>query len=158
MFAVDLDYLLPTLAALGPGQGRNSLLSADLTLRLLLPQFGTGRQLNGHFFHLLGRWILIGSLQSCRDGRHLPLGLASEGVVVSVAPAVDGGVLEDLVGRFSQHALCLGLVQLVLGVFGASPQVAVAVNGVEIFGDRVLVVVAVLGGFLLRSVGAVDVL
>lgn len=154
MFAVDLDYLLPTPAALGPGQRRNGLLPADLTLRLLLPQFGAGRQLNGHFFHLLGRGILIGPLQGCRDGRHL----ASEGVVVGVAPGVDGGVLEDLVGRFSQHALGLGLIQLVLGVFGASPQVAVAVNGVEIFGDRVLVVVAVLGRFLLRSVGAVDVL
>lgn len=154
MFAVDLDDLLPTLAALGPGQRRNGLLPADLTLRLLLPQVGTGRQLDGHFGPLLGRWILIGSLRGSGDGRHL----ASEGVVAGVAPGVDGGVLEHLVGRFSQHALGLGLVWLVLGVFGASPQVAVAVNGVEIFGDRVLVVVAVLGRFLLRPVGAVDVL
>lgn len=158
MFAVDLDYLLPTLAALGSGQSRNGLLPADLTLRPLLPQFRTGGQLNGHFFHLVGGWILIGPLRGCDDGRHLELGLADDGVVVSVALGVNGGVLGDLVARFSQHALRLGLVQLVFGVFGSSPEVAVAVDGVEVFGDRVLIVVAVLMRLLLRSVGTVDVL
>lgn len=132
MFAVDLDDLLPAGAAFGPGQRRNGLLPANLALRL-----GAG-----------GRLSLLGG------GGRLGGGLADEGAVVTVAPVVP----EELAGGFSQRARRLGLLQLVLGVFGPSPQVAVAVNIVKVPGDRVLVVVAVQARLLLRPVGTVDVL
>lgn len=147
VFAVDLDDLLPTLAAFGSGQSRDGLLPADLTLRLLLPRFPTG-------WRLSPGGVPLGSLRSGGDGGHLGEALPDEGVVVSVAPGADGGVLEDLVGSFCQHARRLG----VLGRFGPSAQVAVAVNAVKILGDRVLVVVAVQVRLLLWPVGTVDVL
>lgn len=168
MFAVDLHYLLPTLAALGSGQSRNGFLPADLTLRLLLPWLQTGRQLSRQLFLLVeNRWILIGPLDRRGDSRHLGVGFTDEGAVVIVAyPSVlDRRVLEDLVSRFFQHALCFGLIQLALGVcdwnslaLRSSPQVAVAVNGVKVFRDRVLIIVAVQTKFLFRPVGMVDVL
>ena len=73
---------------------------------------------------------------------------------------LDWRVLEDLI---SQHAL--GFIQLPLGICArqslalrSRAQVAVAVDGVEVFGDRVLIVVAVRAEFLFRPVGAVHVL
>lgn len=95
------------------------------------------------------------------------MGLVDEGAgVVVVDPSgLDGRVLEDLVGRFSKHAWHSGLVQLAFGVcgrnslaLGSSSQVAVAVNGVKVFRDRVLVIVAVQTKFLLRPMGMVDIL
>lgn len=86
-------------------------------------------------------------------------------VIVARPSGLDGRVLEDLVSRFSQHALRLGLVQLAFGVcerhslaLRSSSQVAVAVDGVKVFRDRVLVVVAVQAEFLFGTVGMVDVL
>lgn len=75
--------------------------------------------------------------------------------------------LEDLVGRFSHHALHFGLVQLVLGVWDGKPlalqssaQVAVTVDAVKISGHRVLVVIvaAVRVQFLFGPLGATEVL
>lgn len=95
------------------------------------------------------------------------MGFTDEGAVVIVADpsGLDGRVLEDLVSRFSQHAWSFGLVQLALGIcdwnslaLGSSSQVAVAVNSVEVFRDRVLVIVAVQTKFLFRPVGMVDIL
>lgn len=95
------------------------------------------------------------------------MGFTDVGAVLIVAhpSGLDGRVLEDLVSRFSQHALCLGLIQLAFGVcdrhslvLRSSPQVAVAVDGVKVFRDRVLIVVAVQVKLLFGSVGMVGVL
>lgn len=167
VFAVDLHYLLPTLAALGSGQSRDGLLPADLTLRLLLPGLQTGRQPSGRIPLLVERWILIGPLDRCWDGRHLGVRFTDVGAVVIVAhqSGLDWRVLEDLICRFFQHALCLGLIQLAFAVcdwhplaLRSSSQVAVAVDGVKVFRDRVLIVVAVQPKFLFRPVGVVHVL
>lgn len=149
VFTVNLHDLLPTLAALGPGQSRDGLLAADLALRLLLLRLRTGG--------LVGRRILIGPLDQRRDGRHLGVWLTDVGVVVTVTVSrPSGGQLEDLVGRFVQlvlavsdrHSLALGL----------RTQVTVAVDGVEVFGHRVLIVVAVQANFLFRVVREIDIL
>lgn len=167
VFAVDLCDLLPTLAALGSGQSRNGFLPADLALRLLLPQLQPGRQLGDQLLLLVERRILVGALDRRRDGGHLRVGFTDKGAAVIVArpSGLDGGVLEDLVGRLLQHARGLGLVQLALVVadwkslaLRSSPQVAVAVNAVKVFRDGVLVVVAVQTKFLFGPVGMVHVL
>lgn len=95
------------------------------------------------------------------------MGFTDVGAVVIVAhpSGLDGRVLEDLISRFSQHALCLGLIQLAFGVrdrhslaLRSSSQVAVAVDGVKVFRNRVLIIVAVQAKFLFGPVGMVDVL
>ena len=165
VFAVDLHYLLPTLAALGSGQSRDGFLPADLTLRLLLPRLQTGRQPSGHIPVLVEWWILIGPLDRCWDCRHLGVRFTDVGAVVAHQSGLDRRVLEDLICRLFQHALCLGLIQLAFAVcdwqslaLRSSSQVAVAVNGVKVFRDRVLIVVAVRTKFLFRPVGVVHVL
>lgn len=139
--AVDLDDLLPTLAAFGPGQGRDGLLPADLAPRRLLPRFPAGRRLGP-----VERRLPTGPLRGRGDGGPQGAGLEDEGAVVAGAPGANGGELEELVGGFGR---------LVLGVFGPSPQVTVAV---KVLGDRVLVGVAVQVRFLLRPVGTVLIL
>lgn len=168
MLAVDLHYLLPTLAALRSGQSRNGLFPADLTLQLLLPRPQAGRHREGRrLLRLVERRILIGALGRRRGGRQLGVGFADVGAVVTVThySGLDGRVLEDLVGGFSQHALSLGLIQLVLGVadrqslaLQSRSQVAVTVDGVKVFGDGVFIIVAVRAKFLFRAVGVVHIL
>ncbi len=87
-------------------------------------------------------------------------------VLIAARPSgLDRRVLQDLISSFSLHALCLSLIQLVFGVchwhsltLRTSSQVAVAVDGVKVFGNRVLIIVAVRTEFLFRPMGMVDVL
>lgn len=172
VFAVDFHYLLPTLASLCSGKSRDGFLPADLTLRLLLPRLQPGRQQRGgggggDLLRRVKRWILIGPLRQCRDGWQLWVGFTDVGAVVIVPrpSGLDGRVLEDCVCRFSQHTLRLGFIQFAFGVcdwhslaLGSRSQVAVAVDGVEVFGDGVLIVVAVQAKFLFRPVGVINIL
>lgn len=154
--AVDLHDLLPTLAALGSGQSGDGFLPADLAPRplLLLRLHAARRRLRP-----VERGIPIGPLERCRDG-----GIVEVGAVVT-GSRLDRRDLEELIGRFFQHALNLGLVQLEFSVcdrrslaLGSCSEVTVAVDGVKVFGDRVLVVVAVGAKFLFGAEGMVDVL
>lgn len=86
-------------------------------------------------------------------------------VIEAHLSGLDRRVLEDLISRFTQHALCLSLIHLAFGVcdwhslaLRSSSQVTVAVDGVEVFRDRVLIIVAVQAKFLFRPVGMVHVL
>lgn len=86
-------------------------------------------------------------------------------VIVACCSGLNGRVLEDLISRFFQNALCLGLIQLVSGIsnryslaLGSCTEVAVAVNGVKVFGDGVLIIVAVEAKLLFSAVRMVHVL
>lgn len=167
VFAVNLHYLLPTLSGLGSRQSRNGFFPADLTLQWLLPWLKIRRQQTDRLLRLLELRILTRPLDSHRNGGHLGVGFMDIGVVVIVAhcSGLDGRELEDLVSRFFQNALRLGLIQLASCIsnwhslaLGSCTQVAVAVNGVKVFGDWVLIIVAVQAKFLFRAVGTVAVL
>lgn len=89
------------------------------------------------------------------------------GVVVTVPhhSGLDSRELEDFVSRFSQHALSLDLIQHAFGVcdchslaLGSCSQVAVAVDGVEVFRDGVFIVVAVWVKFLFGAMRVVNIL
>lgn len=148
VLAVNLDDALPALAALGSGQSGNGLLPADLALRPLPVGLRTRRQRGRPGpLRLEEGGILIGALSRCRDGQDV-------GLVGSFGK--DRSMLYDFI---SQHALVL--FQLLLAVCGSETltlrprsQVAVAVDVVKVFGNRVLVVVAV----GTETVGTVDIL
>ena len=158
MFAVNLYDLLTTAAALGPGQSGDGFLPADLALRRRLPRLLTGRRLRPE-----ERRIPIGPPGRSRERLGAGFHFVGEVATGPDPSGVDRRQLEDLVSRFSQNAL--HFVQLVSAVSERRPralrargEVTVTVDGVEVFGDRVLVVVAVQGKFLFGTVGAVDVL
>lgn len=112
VFAVHLYYLLPALPALGSGKSWNGFFTADLTLQLLLPHLQTRRQRRRSWLlGLVERQIRIGPLSRRCNRWQLGVGFTGVGVVAIVArhSRLDGRVLEDLVGRFSQHALRLAL-------------------------------------------------
>lgn len=86
-------------------------------------------------------------------------------VIVATSSRLDYRVIQNLVSIFPQNSLCLSFIQLAFGVcerhslaLGTSSEVTVAVDGVEVFGDGVLVVVAVRTKFLFRAVGMVNIL
>lgn len=152
--AVDLHDLLPTLTAPGSGQGRDHLLAADLALKLLLFGVRTGGQRRGSRPPgLVERGVLVGALSWSWGGRQQGPGLM--GAVVTLWSGRNRP--EDLVSQCS-----LGPVQFSLHILDRDPlvlrpgpQVAVAV---EVFGNRVLLVVAVQVGSLFGSVGGVHIL
>lgn len=165
VFAVDLHDLLPALPAPGPGQSGDGFLPGDLAARLLFPGLRTGRRRRGRLLRPAERRLTVGPSDRRRDRRRPGVWLTAVGAAVVVVAArpwrLDGRELERLVGGFSQHALRLVRLALAVGrslALRSSSQVAVAVDGVEVFGDRVLVVVAVRPELLFGPVGAVDVL
>lgn len=158
MFAVNFYNLLPTLAAGGAGQSGYRLLSTQLTqqrplLRLQRPTM-----------------TLVDAVSNRgRGGGHqrlVMLGFAEVGVVTTaVVPSwLERRELFDLIGRFFSYALRLN--RLVFAVrnqpmlaLGSGGEVAVAVDRVKVFGDGVLVVVAVQTELLFGTKGmGVDVL
>lgn len=164
VFTVNLHDLLPTPTALGSRQGRNRFFPTDLALWQVHPWLQTRLQ---HSCRLLGMGELHIPLDSHGSGGLLGVGFPDMGLVVTEArcSGLDGRELEDLVSRFVQGALCLGLIQLAPCIcsrhslaLGLCSQVAVAVDGVKVFGDGVFIIVTVRAKFLFWVLGFVDTL
>lgn len=183
--AVDLGDLLAALFGLGAREGRDGLLAADLALgRLVVAQLRQrGRRRASGLGLGLGPVVAVGlGGRVCRAGSGGVLrggGVVERGGVISVRapndpPAVLLAVLNDLVGALGHVLLRVHLLQHQLLALAAArpsgapcsvslalrlrprPKVTV-VDGLEVFGHRVLVV-AVHPYFLFRTMGVVAIL